>query len=252
MKAIINSIIFTSLLLIPIFLNAQEVDNPQEELVNQTWYVTKLEIGEEEHPLPSSNPELQGVLDTYESTYDESDFEASINYCDACGGGFVFVDENQFEMYDFACLASDGCEYGPSEENIFNSHYIWDIWTGENYPASFYFSITETEGVQQLIVTNENGDKAYFQDAPYLSIGKNSKPNFVLYPNPTKDFLSIDNIDQTTTVVLFSISGKQVLHQEIKTSSEKLDLADLSSGIYFYRISTDAFKEVQIGKLIKD
>lgn len=86
----------------------------------------------------------------------------------------------------------------------------------ECYPPSFYFSIPQTEQTQQLFLTNQIGDKAHFQDEPYLSVKKISKPKLSL-SNPTKGFVIIRDIEKSPTVTLFSISGKQVLPQKLKT-----------------------------------
>lgn len=226
------------------------MDNPQEELVNKTWYVTKLEISGEEYPLPSNESGLQGIFDTYENN--DVEFQAEIAYLEACTGWFIFEGEDQFIMNDFACLASDGRVYGPSDLSQFNSLYVWEFWTGGNHPYHFYFSITETDENQQLIVTRDDGDKAYFQNEPYLSVDINSKPSYVLYPNPTTDFVSLSGLDKLTTVKLFTISGKQVLSQTVESSADKIDLTGLSSGVYFYKMTLDISSEIQMGKIIKD
>lgn len=74
------------------------------------------------------------------------------------------------------------------------------------------------------------------------------------YPNPTNSYTNVDistlNINETTYLELFDISGKLVKKQEF-TNGAKLIIEneELNAGIYFFNVSTKE-KLIGIGKII--
>lgn len=86
-----------------------------------------------------------------------------------------------------------------------------------------------------VIVFNENG----------LSLGiKNQvqNENFSIYPNPAKDFITIDfNNNYINHLSVFDIHGKEVISTDAnqKEHSITVNVSSLSKGIYFVQIKTN-------------
>lgn len=75
-------------------------------------------------------------------------------------------------------------------------------------------------------------------------------PTIIVYPNPAKDFISINCNSSIRSVELFDIQGR-ILQTSLESSNTtKLDISDRSSGVYFVRITTD--NGVGVSKIIKD
>ena len=53
-----------------------------------------------------------------------------------------------------------------------------------------------------------------------------------LYPNPVKDLLHLDNLNEVKRVSLFNLTGKTVLYKTNPNSNEILSLRHFSQGIY--------------------
>lgn len=71
-----------------------------------------------------------------------------------------------------------------------------------------------------------------------------------IYPNPVKThFFITENINNIKSITIFSINGKKL--KEEKITSEEINVSDLSSGIYFYRLNYINGKTNKIGKIIK-
>ena len=67
------------------------------------------------------------------------------------------------------------------------------------------------------------------------------KAEYVLYPNPAVDFLTIDNIKTETVLQVFHVSGKLI--ETIKaTEAVKLNISDYSAGMYIIHINNSAYK----------
>ena len=84
-----------------------------------------------------------------------------------------------------------------------------------------------------------------------LSLETFSKNDFILYPNPASDFISISlplSIDKAR-VAIYSISGQKVVDKEITTQSASISLKALSKGMYIYKVESNSFSKS--GKIIK-
>lgn len=76
-----------------------------------------------------------------------------------------------------------------------------------------------------------------------------SKENISIFPNPTKNSISIQNIDRQTAYKIFDINGK-ILMRGIIFESSKINITELSKGIYFIEFGNDKMQTVR--KLIKN
>ncbi len=67
-----------------------------------------------------------------------------------------------------------------------------------------------------------------------------------VYPNPTKDFLNIENIESNTYVELCSILGNTIIAQKNNNSEKmQLDIRNLSKGLYFLKIENNRNKSIR-------
>lgn len=81
----------------------------------------------------------------------------------------------------------------------------------------------------------------YFSDNCVLSIEKFVQNNFKIYPNPTSDYISIEQ-KETNGVTLQSAqildsSGKWI--KSVKDNFNYIDVSNLSKGAYLFIIQTD-------------
>tara|TARA_R110002111_G_scaffold110212_6_gene169595 strand:+ start:25172 stop:26578 length:1407 start_codon:yes stop_codon:yes gene_type:complete len=71
-----------------------------------------------------------------------------------------------------------------------------------------------------------------------LSVQNNILNSVKIYPNPTKDVLNFENINENIDVSVFDVLGKQVLEQTINVG-ETLNVSQLSNGIYTIKINNN-------------
>jgi hypothetical protein len=84
-----------------------------------------------------------------------------------------------------------------------------------------------------------------------LSLETFSKDDFIIYPNPASDFITISlpgGLDRAT-VIIYTISGKKVLDKEITAQSASISLKSLGKGMYVYKVESNSFSKS--GKIIK-
>jgi len=117
---------------------------------------------------------------------------------------------------------------------------------------------TDSEKLYLTVYTKEHGNELYTvtDSLPiYLATheanfeNKNSMSTIQIYPNPVFDAFSLklkvnQKVDQ---IKIYDVSGKQV--KNIIYNNDKVDIADLSSGIYFLKIRTNEGE--YLSKIIK-
>ncbi|MGK4568856.1 S8 family peptidase [Flavobacterium sp. 3HN19-14] len=84
-----------------------------------------------------------------------------------------------------------------------------------------------------------------------LSVISNDKWEFMVFPNPVENELSIvfPKDVLTAQVSFYNILGQEVMNRQISMQNPSFSVGGLSSGIYLYKISATNFS--QSGKLIK-
>jgi len=109
-------------------------------------------------------------------------------------------------------------------------------------------------GFYRLLCFYENKD-LIFNDNPWgtcykSSLGINTFDNHIkIYPNPAKDILHIDNIDDLPIhrILLMNIYGQTV--KQYKENINQINVSDIPSGMYFLKVSISKEKEI-IQKII--
>lgn len=80
-----------------------------------------------------------------------------------------------------------------------------------------------------------------------IDFAENEKAKFMLYPNPTKNRLSIDiqaNLSETNEISLLDITGKKIANYSIHKGQNTyyLDIASLPAGMYLIQIGNETQK----------
>jgi hypothetical protein len=58
--------------------------------------------------------------------------------------------------------------------------------------------------------------------------------NIKIYPNPSKDFITVEMIN-LASIEVYTIDGRKMLHQDAENGSAKVDVSNLNSGLYLLR-----------------
>lgn len=84
-----------------------------------------------------------------------------------------------------------------------------------------------------------------------LDLESFSKDDFILYPNPASDTVSVSlpSTFDMGTVYIYSILGQKVLEQKITPQTTTISLKSLNDGVYLYKMESDGFSKT--GKIIK-
>jgi|TARA_R110000737_G_scaffold182215_1_gene205593 uncharacterized repeat protein (TIGR01451 family) len=135
----------------------------------------------------------------------------------------------------------------------FNFPGIWLPDSTTNEPLShgeFTYSIKENVGNgvgsqilntahiyfdwNPAIVTNTT-----FNENNVLGLSENEISKVMLMPNPFTDFVNVVSSHNIEQVMVSDLTGKVVYSQYVNGSTTKLDLADLTSGVYLVRVQSN-------------
>lgn len=85
-----------------------------------------------------------------------------------------------------------------------------------------------------------------------LSFDTFSKNDFVVYPNPASDSISVvlSKGFSSGNIILYTVLGQKVLEEKIPTQSSVISIKSLSKGTYLYKIESNGV--VKSGKIVKE
>ena len=91
-----------------------------------------------------------------------------------------------------------------------------------------------------VTVTDDCGSNTTCQTINTVGTGINNIPGFVnmsIYPNPTAQEITIDNVEAGTILDIYDNMGSLVLQTKLKGDKDNVDVSSLSSGIYLMRFT---------------
>lgn len=138
------------------------------------------------------------------------------------------ISEYQAYIDDFYQFSDD-----PAEMPLFNTDFrTLDFTYSESHPAA-----TASSDAGPL------GDRNWFPDFVPTNT-EEPEYNFVevsVYPNPVKDFVRMDNLDESTDVYVLNTTGQRVMHVPTNgNTSMNLDISDLAPGIYIISFQNES------------
>jgi len=74
------------------------------------------------------------------------------------------------------------------------------------------------------------------QEAGIAGIGDANENSLLIFPNPVKNELTINNISFNTTISIFDLMGRLLFNKVSNYSNEKIDISNFANGVYTIRV----------------
>lgn len=84
-----------------------------------------------------------------------------------------------------------------------------------------------------------------FADKNHSALSETQATGVSIYPNPAAEMLTINGIEQETTVRIYSTNGKLQMTENISSTNNTLSVASLSKGIYLLQINTEVIRIIK-------
>jgi len=97
---------------------------------------------------------------------------------------------------------------------------------------------SENEIVYSSAGNYDEGDEVSFRTMENLSINDNNLQNVIIYPNPTKSILNIENAENSM-IEIYDLLGRVVLSENNISLNKQLNVSSLSIGTYLIKISNN-------------
>ena len=156
---------------------------------------------------------------------------------------------------DFS-FTQNGAEITFNNNSTFADSFQWifgdgEISTDENPIHNFQSNNTFTI---QLIANKCGVADTISTDIAIEIVASNniSKTNIKVFPNPTENLITINNIPKNSTITIVDESGKEWKRINNQTESAQLNLSKLNQGIYFIKIQDKDGELFFVEKIIKN
>ena len=121
------------------------------------------------------------------------------------------------------------------------------IWGGIHPPI---------DDIKGRIIGDKIGKDAFLHSSKFfngtLHVSNNEFDNFLMYPNPTNNFLNIKTlIDSGLKIDFFDILGKNIFSKKLTYPYKKIDISKLKSGVYTIQIKSLSSNKIIYKKVIK-
>ena len=237
-----KNFILLTFIFIGLFTKAQ-----QEELIENSWYLQKIIMDENEYITPINEEVSEVPFQFYSSSF-------TTGVCNGFGGDIQYhVTEQSFTLSDISMTLMD-CELNENAE--FESLYFWQFfYNGTELAHPFSFSIVDQNTYSILTVTNSTGVQAIYHTQNTVSISKFNQHNsiFSIYPNPASSKLFIRDLKnrKLLSVNMTNLLGQQIMSKMLTNYETEVDISHLDTGVYLIRIYDENKLIVHSEKIIK-
>lgn len=132
-----------------------------------------------------------------------------------------------------------------SGDTLYSSAATGNQWfddSGIIIGATDSFYIPTTTGSFYAIVSDTNGcasdsSNTIYYIPTWILIFTNNDYEYIIYPNPTSDYINIENKRYTGNVIIsiFNMHGELLHEQVMVNSSAQIDVSNYSAGAYLLR-----------------
>ena len=125
-----------------------------------------------------------------------------------------------------------------SAEGDFSGHYEPHNNYGDSFIEYEFFNMNNEDENVKVVVQFAT-----------ITVGINeNEPSVKIYPNPATEHITINLSCIMNTVKLYDYTGSKIIEEVVNNSIYKMNTAQISTGVYILRITTD--KEVIVKQII--
>jgi len=130
---------------------------------------------------------------------------------------------------------------------------VWTTWAFNQYSWSGIVPGIPGSSTDMDVFNGNMAALNTFMGCTTTGIEENNAEDvFVIYPNPSSDFITIEtplNTDNSE-LTIYNISGQQIIKQKMNNAKTLVNIEDLRSGIYFLRVIND--NTISVLKFVKE
>jgi hypothetical protein len=179
------------------------------------------------------------------------------------GSGTAYADEAEYTMltegdtlyaqwtineYDLVFDANGGEGTMANQTIAFNTTVTINAnaFTKTDYSFGGWNTVADGSGTtfanEADFVMNVEGDTLYAQWNMVSGINPSSTNNFTIYPNPTSNFITVNNIASGSEINIYNTTGRLVKHVITVNQQEIINVSEFYAGIYIVSVNSEKQK----------
>jgi heat shock protein HslJ len=200
-----------------------------------TWYLQEIQV--EMNPtiyVSEYNPAIAPTL-----TLNEDLTFEGMAACNSFSGNFNLDEDedlffNDFTSTDLNCETEDLNDFEMIYSHLFSGE--------EHFPMNIsYYSAT---GELSLWFGSSTGIAYRFTKTPLLGTQDFTEVPLKIYPNPTSDFLMVENAKTNSSFQIFDMDGKLISQGKLG-SQNKIDVSTLEKGNYILKMNSKNYRFIK-------
>lgn len=207
------------------------------DLLNTDWEITKVE-GEfrPDSWFPPPMPYQQ--VTKFSTTYPQ----LLSSFFNTVSADLTFSGENLFTVNNKACTLADYSGDNGEVNEFFG--FLCEFFRPNQ---GYYYYITNNGDKKTLVIESGIFESIHFT-SPKLATKDSNIFQYILAPNPVKDFLTIENKTGINVVSIFDVSGKLVYELRNKSAKIlKIDMQSFKTGTYLVKLNNEkTFKVIKL------
>ncbi|MCU7616443.1 T9SS type A sorting domain-containing protein [Chryseobacterium sp. PBS4-4] len=209
------------------FISAQNAD-----LFSNNWYISQMIINNQ----TTVSPIMQVPTGTSLFSNNGGTYNFNSSYYNTAGSTITFN-----TVTDSFTRQGGGCTllvYNGTNATAAQAYdqKNCDFYLNTTSGAIFNYQIVNNGSSKTLIITSPNGDKIYYNNSFLGTKDHVIEKSIKIYPNPAKDFLTIENIERNLNLKIYEMSGKLVYETLTSDKSVKVDVSQFQKGQYILMI----------------
>ncbi|KFF01244.1 hypothetical protein IX39_11710 [Chryseobacterium formosense] len=204
------------------------------ELLNNNWYVSQIVTNGQ----TTNAVSLPSPLGSSKFTLSGSDYVFISYYFNTAGNNVIFSSsQNSFTKNQGSCTLAQYVGVNQDAVRDFDQKhcdfYVSYIPVG----TIFNYQIINNGSSKILAITNATTGNIIYYNNSILGTKENAlKKTFRIYPNPSSDFLIVENIDKNLKVKIYDVSGKIIYETLSSGKALKINTENFQKGQYILSI----------------
>ncbi len=229
-------------LILALFLVSQ-LNGQQQDLINNSWYLQKMEINNIAYFQPSNTESTNTVT----ANFNNNKFQTELicNYLES--ETLSNLTDSSFSTNGFTNSLAE-CQFN---ENItFEQNYVLIFQNN----TSFTYSITNSSNYKTLIITNPQNNKVFYTSNLLSTQDIESENNMIqIYPQLVRNHLFITTKKgQKLRLKIINANGQKVAEYLCSPPKTKIDISTLEKGVYFCILTYQDHQVLVTKKIIKE
>ena len=155
-------------------------------------------------------------------------------------GSWIEIRSNGFVQYQYAVCG----------EGYLGQNSSWEFFGIADATTIDYVKVTWLSGIVDVLedVTINEHLVVVEGEHPVLGLEDSNASAFSVYPNPATNTVNIDfskTTASTAIVMVYDVSGKQILEAHVDTTNHIINVQSLENGVYFFEVTSEENKTIK-------